>query len=247
MTGTVRWYDRVAGLYDLATLGDRFYADMRGQAVAALGLSPGDTVVDLFCGTGADLPLLADALDGEGRIVAVDGSAEMLARAGARGRRLPEAIDLEPVRMDLSTWDGRLALGERIRATQPRAVLITLGLSVLENWREVFGAAFDAAPQGCRFAILDDYGTREDVGKRITDWLGAADVSRPVWQELEARAESFERRSRRLLPFSRVEVFVAAGTKPSAPISKRDHAPHGPQRGRAAIRSESVATFDGRL
>lgn len=214
MTGPMRWYDRVAGVYDMVALGDRFYTRMRGHAVDALDLRPGDTVVDLFCGTGVNLPLLTHALEGRGRIVAVDGSSAMLAQTGKRRRRLPDGIDLEPVQLDLATPDGRLALRERIEATAPRAVLITLGLSVLASWREVFDATFDAAPQGCRVAILDDYAPRTDIGKLLTDWFGAADISRPVWQQLEARAESFERQSRRLLPLSSVEVFVASGTKP---------------------------------
>lgn len=211
---SVTWYDRIAGLYDLATLGDRFYADIRQQAVAALDLQPGDTVLNLICGTGVDLPLLGAALDGQGLIVAVDGSAAMLKRAGTRARRLPDAIEVVSEQLDLATADGRRALSARIETARPRAILIPLGLSVLESWREVFLAAFEAAPPGCRFAILDDYAARADLGKRITDWFGAADVSRPVWRELEARAESFERWSRRLLPLSRVEVFVATGTKP---------------------------------
>lgn len=212
--GSVSWYDRVADLYDFATLGDRFYADMRRRAVAALDLQPGDTVLDLFCGTGVDLPLLGAALKGQGRIVAVDGSAAMLTRSRTRACRLPEQVKVALEQIDLATADGRRTLAARIETTRPRAILIPLGLSVLESWREVFLAAFEAAPPGCRFAILDDYAARADLGKRITDWFGAADVSRPVWRELEARAESFERWSRRLLPLSSVEVFVATGTKP---------------------------------
>jgi len=213
---SLSWYDRIARLYDIATLGDRFYADMRRQAVASLDLAPGDAVVDLFCGTGVDLPLLGAALKGQGRIVAVDGSAAMLKRAELRAPRLPDGVEVAPVRLDLATPAGRRALSARIETAHPSGILFPLGLSVIESWRALFVAAFEAAPPGCRFAILDDHALRDTLGKRLVDWIGAADISRPVWQELEARAEGFARRSQRLLPCSSVEVFVATGTKPRA-------------------------------
>jgi len=97
MSRAVRWYNQLAGLYDVVTLGDRVYAEMRRMAVGSLGLRAGETIVDLFCGTGADLPHLAAALERRGRIVAIDGSPEMLARACARAQCLPEGVDLESV------------------------------------------------------------------------------------------------------------------------------------------------------
>jgi len=34
-----------------------------------------------------------------------------------------------------------------------RAVLVTLGLTILASWRAVFRSAIEAAPPGCRVAI----------------------------------------------------------------------------------------------
>ncbi|MCG6970554.1 MAG: methyltransferase domain-containing protein [Gammaproteobacteria bacterium] len=47
-------------------------------------LAPGGTVVDLGCGTGLNFPLLQQAVGPVGRVISVDLSAEMLARAGKR-------------------------------------------------------------------------------------------------------------------------------------------------------------------
>ena len=50
----------------------------------ALGLRPGDTVVDIACGTGLNFPLLEEAIGPDGRIVGVDLTDAMLAQAQRR-------------------------------------------------------------------------------------------------------------------------------------------------------------------
>src|ERR1700749_1271981 len=56
----------------------------RLRAVQALGLRPGGTVIDLACGTGLNFPLLQQAVGPGGRIVGVDLTDAMLARAQDR-------------------------------------------------------------------------------------------------------------------------------------------------------------------
>lgn len=82
-------YDRVAFAYDpaawiLLPLGAR---RMRGRAIELLDLHPGQTVVDLGCGTGANLSALADAVGDTGRVIGIDLSSKMLAQARRRANR----------------------------------------------------------------------------------------------------------------------------------------------------------------
>ena len=81
------FYGRWAGLYDRVAMLPGV-SRWRRAAADALDLSPGDTVVEMGCGTGANLPHLRHRVGPEGRVVGVDLTPELLARAGAR---TPEA------------------------------------------------------------------------------------------------------------------------------------------------------------
>jgi ubiquinone/menaquinone biosynthesis C-methylase UbiE len=90
-------------LYDFFTAAPS--RQFRAVAVERLALKPGDAVIDLGCGTGLSLPLLVDAVGPGGKVIGVDASPHMLARArrrvdaaGWRGVELVEAFaqDFQP-------------------------------------------------------------------------------------------------------------------------------------------------------
>ncbi len=56
----------------------------RLRAIRALRLRPGDSVVEIACGTGLNFPLIEEAIGPDGRIVGVDLTDAMLARAQHR-------------------------------------------------------------------------------------------------------------------------------------------------------------------
>lgn len=60
------------------------YRDTSRDVVAAAGVQPGATVLDLCCGTGVTTEALLEVVGPDGRIVAVDGSAAMLVEAQRR-------------------------------------------------------------------------------------------------------------------------------------------------------------------
>ena len=83
-----RWatvYDRVARLPGLRS--------WRAGAVDALDLSPGDTVVEMGCGTGANVPELREGVGPGGRVVGLDVTAGMLRVARRHADRTGPSID----------------------------------------------------------------------------------------------------------------------------------------------------------
>jgi len=77
-------YDRTVSLFNLFGPFGFNIPVWRCEAVRALDLQRGDTVVDIGCGTGLNFPLLQEAIGPEGRIIGVDLSDAMLAQAHRR-------------------------------------------------------------------------------------------------------------------------------------------------------------------
>lgn len=77
------FYGRHAGLYDRIATAPGI-GRWRRLAAASLDLSPGDTVVEFGCGTGANLPFLRERVGDEGRVVGVDVTRPLLVRARER-------------------------------------------------------------------------------------------------------------------------------------------------------------------
>ncbi len=78
-----RFYDSFVWLYYAAGMRIGLW---RRKAIEALALRPGDTVVEIGCGTGLNFALLEKAVGSRGRIIGVDISEAMLERAEARVR-----------------------------------------------------------------------------------------------------------------------------------------------------------------
>ena len=57
------------------------YEAIRQHAITRLALQPGQTVLDIGCGTGMSLPWLREAVGPSGRVIAVDQSPDMLDEA----------------------------------------------------------------------------------------------------------------------------------------------------------------------
>jgi len=84
-------YQRWAKYYDLAVvlyyLAGMWIGRWRRMVTDALALRPGDTVVEIGCGTGLNFARLECAIGTEGRIIGIDISEAMLDVARARVRR----------------------------------------------------------------------------------------------------------------------------------------------------------------
>lgn len=117
----------------------------RREGVEALRLSPGDTVVELGCGTGHNLPLLVDAVGSKGRVVGVDLTDAMLARARRRVERAGWG-NVELVQSDAVAYPF-----------PPRVdgVLSTYALTLVPGFDEVIRRAAESLGPGKRMVVVD--------------------------------------------------------------------------------------------
>lgn len=86
-----KMYDGLASSYDLSMFFFKiagFKVDTyRKKAIQNLHLEPGDTVVDLGCGTGLNFSLLQEKVGVEGKIIGVDLSVKMLEQAESQANK----------------------------------------------------------------------------------------------------------------------------------------------------------------
>jgi len=152
---TNRWnrfiYRLWAPIYD-ATVG-RFFLPGRRRALAALDLQPGERLLLVGIGTGADLPLLPEGVE----IVGVDLSPEMLSRARSRlplpsrevtllqgdAQKLlvdESAFDAAAFHLILSVIpDGAACLRENLRALRPGGRAVVFDKFLPDKGRPSFG------------------------------------------------------------------------------------------------------------
>jgi ubiquinone/menaquinone biosynthesis C-methylase UbiE len=171
------YYERRAPLYDWA---NRVASLLRGapdlrerrKTVRRLNLEPGQRVLEVSVGTGTNLPLIAEHLGPDGRIVGLDISPAMLARCRHKLRRQRVEADLvlgEAAHLPFADdafdavfhhggiaefGDTRLAIEEMFRVARPGAgiVICDVGvpadrpLSLVNRFLLRFQPAYDKPP-----------------------------------------------------------------------------------------------------
>lgn len=153
---TRAFYGRWARAYDALCRLLPGLGGLRGRAVDALVLSPGDTVVEFGCGTGANLPHLRDAVGSGGTVVGVDLTPGMLARADRRVAR--------------AGWRNvHLVQGDA--ATPPvadvDAVLGTFVVGLLDDPAAGVRSWLDRVRPGGRVAVLEAGRSTHWAGRRL--------------------------------------------------------------------------------
>jgi demethylmenaquinone methyltransferase/2-methoxy-6-polyprenyl-1,4-benzoquinol methylase len=204
------WYDVFSGFYDRSL--EALYADARVAAAKALQLRPGHTVLDLPCGTGLSLDVLAPEVGERGCVIGGDLSAGMLGKANGR----IEAngwTNVHTVQLDAYAVT-RASLADYIGDDGPDRVLVFLGLTAMARYEEAFAALWELLADGGRMVIVDVHAERLGLQGRMVNLVARADIRRRVWEPLEAVAQGFVREP---LPPKRQyggTLYVAAGDKP---------------------------------
>ena len=118
---------------------------IRRRTVARLQLRPGDAVLDVACGRGANLPYIVRAVGTKGWIVGLDYSQTMLAGAEQIVRRKGWA-NVELVRSDAA---------EMGYSGEFDGAICTLGMTVIPRWQEALKRMVAAVRPGKRVTIFD--------------------------------------------------------------------------------------------
>lgn len=141
-------YARLAARYDVET---RYINGIRRQAVATLGLRPGETVLDAGCGTGWCLPLLARQVGATGRVIGFEPSEHMLAVAQSRLQQLGHSttclINASGESVEIGTvpdavlfsythdlLQSRASLDNIFRQARPGTRIVATGTQLFPTW-----------------------------------------------------------------------------------------------------------------
>jgi ubiquinone/menaquinone biosynthesis C-methylase UbiE len=158
-----KYYDFTSRLYPAPGYPQRA---QRLRALRSLGLRPGDTVVDVACGTGLNFALLEKAIGPSGRIVGVDLTDAMLARA--RDRIATNGwTNISLVQSDAIAFDFPSGVD---------AILSTYAMTQVPECAEVIAHGAAALTGGGRWAVLD-----LKVPDRTPGWISqlGAGAARP--------------------------------------------------------------------
>ncbi|WP_435159525.1 class I SAM-dependent methyltransferase [Haladaptatus sp. DFWS20] len=144
-TAAQQFYGRWARLYDLLASATPGLSQLRDRVADELGLEPGDTVIEMGCGTGANFPHLQERVGPTGTIIGVDFTRGMLHQA--RGR------------VERERWENVHLVQADAAAFEPRedvdAVLATFVVGMLDDPYATVGRWLDRISPGGGLALLD--------------------------------------------------------------------------------------------
>ncbi|WP_308467639.1 class I SAM-dependent methyltransferase [Rathayibacter soli] len=191
----------------------------RLRAVRALGLRAGDTVVDIACGTGLNFPLVQEAIGPDGRIVGVDLTDAMLARAQDRVKANGWS-NVSLVQADAAEFGF---------PAEVDAILSTYALTQVPGCAQVIAHGAAALAGGGRWAVLDlkipdsTPGWLSRLGVAVVRTSASLDewIMRRPWETIRAAMQdTLTDPSWTELCFG--TAFLAAGSGPE-PIPPRRH------------------------
>lgn len=181
-------YDVTANLYYLIGSRPRKY---RKMAVDALGLCPGDTVVEIGCGTGLNFGFLEKPVGPRGKIIGLDLTDAMLERARKRVKK--KCWDnVELIRTDAAEYSFPDAVD---------GILSFFAMCLIPEYDRVIFNGANALLPGRQFVILEPRPLQKPIWLQklfllITRPFGASpdDFNQCPWESIERYLRNFSYR-----------------------------------------------------
>ncbi|WP_375480640.1 class I SAM-dependent methyltransferase [uncultured Jatrophihabitans sp.] len=183
-------YDVISWGYEYFT--EKLHGGHRLEAIDLLRLDTGQAVLDVPCGTGANLPLLEARIGPTGHVYGCDFSAGMLARARAKVTTAGWG------NVTLVEADARALTPETLGSSGPPTIdagICMLGLSVVPDWEQAFDRMYDLVRPGGRFVVMDLFLAGKRTSRLANGYYRAiaqAQSTRRFWEPLERRCEDVQ-------------------------------------------------------
>lgn len=201
--GVQDFYDRWSNIYDKFS-SNRFVQEWRNDSIQSLGFSGGETVVDVGCGTGANIPIFEEQIDENGDIVCVDISEDSL--KSVRERVSKSSYDnVHPVRAD----------GKRLPVDKPDVLYASFSVGMFPDSRGVVQNWIDILDEGDKIGLLNVVKSTENdlMNKPIQVFTGltlaGASLDEKVENSISGNAfESLDNKVRNVHELLREECVI---------------------------------------
>jgi ubiquinone/menaquinone biosynthesis C-methylase UbiE len=171
--------DRIAGLIPFFEWLFFLPSGLRRNAVDRLELKPGDSVLEVGCGAGRNLPFLQSAVGCRGRVYGVDLSVGMLSKAQERTER--------------NRWTNvALTKADAIDYVAPRrldGVLFSLSYNAIPHHRAVLCHVWNQLRPGGSLVIMD---AKPPPGARLMKRTVPGNPYIQAWKHLATLTADFE-------------------------------------------------------
>ena len=167
----------------------KFYLFGRDKLIARMDVQPGENVLEVGCGTGRNLVILAKNSP-KTNFYGLDASSEMLKTAQAKiSGKKAHNVNLKVALADDFTYDETFGLSEPFDA-----IYFSYSITMIPTWRESLANALENLKPGHKIYIVDFYDQKDLPAwfQRVLQvWLKQFHVQ--FWSDLMPHLESLEK------------------------------------------------------